>query len=220
MVNYNSSKIYKIISNQTNKIYVGSTTKLYLSQRLTAHKSAYNYWLKGHLKSYITSFDLLKLGDVEIILLENVNANSKDELHARERYYIELYKDIVVNKNIPSRTDDEYNQTEECKLRDKKYRQTEKYKLSHKIYIQSEKGKLSDKKYKQSEKYKLSIKLGRSKYKKSIKNKLCQIRYNQKENVKYAKNIINWVYKRIKKQNLLKYRIKKNIEIFKSISIL
>lgn len=39
MVNYKDGKIYKIVSSQTAKIYIGSTTKKYLSQRMDDHRS-------------------------------------------------------------------------------------------------------------------------------------------------------------------------------------
>eukprot|EP01050_Picozoa_sp_SAG11_P027380 SAG11_NODE_6909_length_1227_cov_20.484043_1_plen_39_part_01 len=37
MVNYKNGKIYKIQCFVTNKIYIGSTSQLYLSQRLKDH---------------------------------------------------------------------------------------------------------------------------------------------------------------------------------------
>lgn len=106
MSNYQQGKIYKIVSPHTDKIYIGSTTKQYLSQRLAKHKSSFKGWQcnKDH---YISSFDLIQLGDVEIILIESYPCNSKDELTARERHWIEQNKELITNKNIPSRTDKE-----------------------------------------------------------------------------------------------------------------
>ena len=51
MVNYDNGKIYKIKSNQTNKIYVGSTTKTYLSQRMDQHRSAVKVILQEKLQT-------------------------------------------------------------------------------------------------------------------------------------------------------------------------
>ena len=94
---YEKGKIYKIISDQTNNIYIGSTIQHYLCTRFAGHIRSYNIWkLKGG--SYITSYELIELGDAQIILLENYNCDSKDQLRQREQYYIDLYKDIVVNK--------------------------------------------------------------------------------------------------------------------------
>ena len=50
---------------------------------------------------YLTSFDIIKLGDVEIILVEKYPCTDKNELHARETYWIEKLKDITVNKVNP-----------------------------------------------------------------------------------------------------------------------
>ena len=105
MVNYNNSKIYKIVDNTNNNIYVGSTTKKYLSDRLSSHNSDYRRFKKIN-KGYITSFEILKNNNFDIILLELVNCNSKDELKSRERFYIETLD--CVNKNIPGRTNKEY----------------------------------------------------------------------------------------------------------------
>ena len=53
-------------------------------------------------KHCITSFKILENNDYNIILLETVKCNSKDELLQRERYWIE--STTCVNKYIPSRT--------------------------------------------------------------------------------------------------------------------
>ncbi len=47
MVNYTNSKVYKIWSTLGNNIYVGSTTKQYLSQRMDKHRECYR---KKHLR--------------------------------------------------------------------------------------------------------------------------------------------------------------------------
>jgi len=54
----------------------------------------------------ITSKYILELGDYEIVLLELYPCNSKDELHMRERYYIEALD--CVNKQIPNRSQKEW----------------------------------------------------------------------------------------------------------------
>ena len=49
MVNYKYGKIYKITDNTTNKIYIGSTCKYYLSQRLAWHVQGYMKYLRNIL---------------------------------------------------------------------------------------------------------------------------------------------------------------------------
>ncbi len=97
MPDYQQSKIYKIISPHTDKIYIGSTTKPYLACRKATHKSHYKMWKADNTKQYCASFVLYDLGDVEFILLELYKCNSKDELTARERYWIEQNINNVIN---------------------------------------------------------------------------------------------------------------------------
>ena len=113
---YQQGKIYKIVSPHTDKIYIGSTTKQYLSQRLAKHKSDFKRWQQGKARN-ITSFNLIELGDVEIILLELYPCNSKDELTSRERHWYNLNKELVINKLRPSFT------LEERKKEQKEYYQ-------------------------------------------------------------------------------------------------
>jgi hypothetical protein len=93
MVNYGNSKIYKIeprAEHEPNEIYIGSTTKQYLSQRMDTHRNNYKSYKEGK-SNFTTSFKLFDkygLGNCDILLLENVNATNKDELRTREAYYI------------------------------------------------------------------------------------------------------------------------------------
>lgn len=56
-MNYQKSKIYKITSSQTDKIYIGSTIKT-LSVRFAKHKTDYNRFINGK-QNYVTSFEIL-----------------------------------------------------------------------------------------------------------------------------------------------------------------
>jgi hypothetical protein len=116
---YKYGKIYKITSEHINKIYVGSTCKKLLSQRLAHHNSGYKRWNKCKSR-YVTSYELFELGSVQITLLEAYPCNTKDELLSRERHYIELYKDIIINKVIPNRTNKEYIEDNKEKIKDYK----------------------------------------------------------------------------------------------------
>ncbi len=123
MVNYNNSKIYKIENNVDDEIYIGSTTKQYLSQRMDSHRSNYKRWKSGKSPKVMV-FDMFDKHGIEncfIILLQLVNCESKDELLARERYYITTL--VCVNKYIPLRTQKEYynDNTEKILEHKKKY---------------------------------------------------------------------------------------------------
>lgn len=106
MPDYKKGCIYKIISSNTDKIYIGSTTTK-LESRLSEHKYDYKRYLNGTRKTS-HSFEILKNGDYQIILIENFSCENKKELEQRERFYIEQNKDICVNKYIPTRTKKEW----------------------------------------------------------------------------------------------------------------
>ena len=113
-INYKNGKIYKIEprgDHSEGDVYIGSTTKEYLSQRMTVHRSDYKRFKNGKGKHKLTSFNLFDKYGVEncdIILLELVEANSKDELVSREAHYIRTIK--CVNRFVPLRTTREYKQ--------------------------------------------------------------------------------------------------------------
>ena len=104
MPNYQNSKIYKLTCNDPELVYYGATTKKYLCHRLSGHK--YGLDCKSKL--------LFEAGDVKIELIENFPCNDKNELNAREAFYIRNNK--CVNKYIPGRTDKEYREENKEKL--------------------------------------------------------------------------------------------------------
>ncbi|MDR3593505.1 GIY-YIG nuclease family protein [Clostridium sp.] len=112
MPNYKNSKIYKLVSNQTTDIYIGSTAQA-LGVRKAGHTRDYKSWAKEK-HNYMTSFEICKHDDFKIILLENCPCDSKEQLQARERYYIETLE--CVNKNIPTRSVKEYYQANKCEI--------------------------------------------------------------------------------------------------------
>ncbi len=126
MVNYENSKIYKIepiIDHEDGDIYIGSTTKQFLSQRMDSHRSAYKLW-KLEKVSHIRSFDIFDKYGIEncqILLIDSYACQNKDELRRRENHYIRTIK--CVNKNKPIRTKEEYIQYQ------KLYRETNKESL-------------------------------------------------------------------------------------------
>lgn len=83
MVNYGLGKIYKIVGNGLT--FVGSTCEPTLARRLAGHVAHFKLFLNNKYH-YVTSFEVLEGGDYDIVLLEKYPCNTKDELHARERY--------------------------------------------------------------------------------------------------------------------------------------
>ena len=104
MPDYSRGKIYKLICHRSGLVYIGSTCEPTLAKRLASHVADYKQYSKG-TKNFITSFKVLENGVYEIILIENFSCDNKDELHKRERFFIE--ERICVNKNLPCRTREE-----------------------------------------------------------------------------------------------------------------
>jgi ribosomal protein S27AE len=116
MVNYANGKIYMIspvnaIEGDGN-IYIGSTTKEYLSQRMVCHRKDYVQWKNGNIKvGKINSFDIFDTFGVDycrIILLETFPCQSRDELTSREAFYIRSMPNV--NKIVPHRTRAQYRE--------------------------------------------------------------------------------------------------------------
>jgi hypothetical protein len=79
MVNYQLGKIYKIIDNTNNNVYIGSTCEPTLAKRLTKHVASYKHYLKGK-SNYVTAYDILENDDYDIILLQKFSCESRDQL--------------------------------------------------------------------------------------------------------------------------------------------
>ena len=86
---YGKGKIYMIRCNKTQLIYIGSTARQYLSQRMGKHKASYKSWTNGKT-NYCGSFEIIKNDDYVILLIESYPCKSNDELRMREQYHIDL----------------------------------------------------------------------------------------------------------------------------------
>lgn len=189
-MDYRNGRIYKIVSDLTDMIYIGSTTQP-LCKRLVKHKGNYKESLTGKNR-YITSFELFKLGETRIELIENYPCNNKEELNAREGYYIKLNNNICVNKNIAGRTSKEYKKDNKLKISEahKKYREVHKEEIAiiqHKWYETNKEKKAEyNKQYKEENKQKLKDQ--QKEYNKINKDKLNEKR-RQLYNLKKSQSI-------------------------------
>lgn len=133
-IDYSLGKIYKITGN--GYTYYGSTCEPTLARRLAGHIRNYKRYLNGK-DHFITSFRCFENNnnDYHIILVEKYSCNNKDELHARERWYIE--NNECCNKVVVGRTHKEY---------DKKYYEINKEQILeyHKNYYQQNKDEISE----------------------------------------------------------------------------
>jgi hypothetical protein len=96
MPDYQTSKIYRIVCNETGEQYIGSTTQT-LAQRLAQHKCK---------TSNCKSKKIIERMNYEIVLIEEYPCENKEQLGRRERYFIETMD--CVNKYIPTRTTREW----------------------------------------------------------------------------------------------------------------
>jgi len=96
---YQTGKIYKIVSQNTDKIYIGSTIQA-LDLRMKQHYHSVKTNQNGNARK-MTSQEVLDSSS-SIVLIENFPCNSKSELETRERYWIEQNLDCCVNEKVPT----------------------------------------------------------------------------------------------------------------------
>ncbi len=131
MVNYQNGKIYKIVNDELNLTYFGSTTQD-LKKRLSSHYHDIN--THKNITSKILFTTELK---PKIYLVEEVKCDNREQLEKRERYYIENFD--CVNKILPSQTRNEVekryrkNNLELCRKRSREHNQKNKDKLREKF---------------------------------------------------------------------------------------
>ena len=127
----NTGYIYKLCCNDVtiDDVYVGSTKNHY--KRKHEHKDRCKHNNRKEYNKYVYRFIRENGGwdNWEYVILETVQYNEKHELHRREREYIENLG-ATLNKTIPTRTKQEYNQANREKYLawNKKYRDNNKHK--------------------------------------------------------------------------------------------
>jgi len=138
MSKYQNGKIYKIVCNITNDIYIGSTIQT-LKERLYGHRSK---------RKNCSSCKIIDRGDYKICLIEKYPCDDITQLKKREGYWQSQIKCINIQRE--GMTDKEKD--EKRKKYDKKYRNInpekrkeyykqnkEKEKIKNKIYIENNK---------------------------------------------------------------------------------
>jgi len=88
MVKYENGKIYKLVNDVDDQIYIGSTCNP-LHVRKGQHK---NTALRGCRSFVYQHLNNIGWNNVRIILIENFSCTSKNELCAREQYFIDELK--------------------------------------------------------------------------------------------------------------------------------
>jgi len=147
MLDYKKGKIYKIVNNENNKVYYGSTTQP-LHKRMYEHRKKHNNCMSKNLG--------VDLKDCQIILVEKIECECKYELEKRERFYIENNK--CVNKRIPTRTMKEWREANKEKIAERKKKKYHKNKEKLKVKYEKNKEKIAIKQkgYRKKNKEKLN----------------------------------------------------------------
>ena len=104
---YRNGKIYKIVDVGYSKCYFGSTYNT-LCKRMSKHKESYRSFLNNKCPrtSSYDLFDEFGLDNCKIELVELYPCNNREELNAREGFWIKQTE--CVNKVIVGRTKREY----------------------------------------------------------------------------------------------------------------
>ena len=184
MVNYKNGKIYKLVNDELNLTYYGSTCNE-LRKRLNDHKKKSNK---------CSSKIMFESGVVKIYLVEEFPTENKMLLNQRERYYIE--NNECVNKVIPGRTRKEYRD-------DNKY----KINITEKEYYNNNKDKIIEKKKEYYQNNKDKIKEYYQNNKDKIKERAKEFNENNKEKRKqYLKQYLKEYYENNKDKRKVYYK--------------
>ena len=107
MTDYSKGQIYKVVDNELNVCYIGSTTQK-LCKRMAQHRKDFKKYLNDSSyknTSIFTIFQSYGVENCKIELIEKYPCESKEDLMAREGYFIKAID--CVNKRIAGRSSKE-----------------------------------------------------------------------------------------------------------------
>ena len=107
---YEKGTIYKIMSTQSDCVYIGSTTNLV--NRLSHHKYMTKLKHAGKIVKNVRSLEITCLDEWKLEVIELYPCMSKKQLENRERFWIEQHP-TCINHVIPTRSRTEYFQVNE-----------------------------------------------------------------------------------------------------------
>ena len=155
-------KIYKIINSKNNKVYFGSTTKKELYTRMANHISDCKH--RADKSPFYRFMNEIGVENFEIILIKDVEVDSRSDLLKLEEYYMNKFKEQ--NSNLSLNTIRSYTSIENKK------------KKKHENYLLNKEGQ-----YSRRRKVITKDKESHDKYKKFMNN------YYKKNKDKWKKNI-------------------------------
>jgi hypothetical protein len=92
--------IYKLVSNNTNKVYIGSTF-LNPSRRFDAHVYYFKQYRDHGVGTRNYAHEILQHPDCRIEVLESCEVSDRDALRALERVWFDKLRPNLTNKNAP-----------------------------------------------------------------------------------------------------------------------
>jgi hypothetical protein len=113
-------KIYIIRSSSSDRVYVGSTRGS-LERRIAMHKAYYKAWKNGG-SGFYSVFSLFGANDYAIEELECLGDINGRALRRRERFYLDRFREVAVNRRNPYRFPREWKAQKKRAI--KKYRKT------------------------------------------------------------------------------------------------
>jgi hypothetical protein len=89
------AKIYQIVNNKGER-YIGSTTRIYLCQRMAEHQYTCSKLKKGNKRINGCSSKMVPYDEsARIELIQEFPCTNKQELYEREQFYLDSMKNIV-----------------------------------------------------------------------------------------------------------------------------
>jgi len=137
-------KVYKIVNDFDDKIYVGSTSQT-LSKRFSEHKQSFYRYEEDNSKKFIRAYTLFSehsIDNCHIVLINSYIVNCREEQLKHERFHYDELKAFVVNhaKPICLSKEEKRNDHNICNVKYRKEHRTQ----SHDRYI-TNKDKLREK---------------------------------------------------------------------------
>ncbi len=136
MPDYINGKIYRIWSPNRPDLgcYIGSTCNT-LTKRFGDHKSVYQFYKNGN-DGYCSSFEILEALDARIELVESFPCESRDQLNAREGYWIRNTPECV-NIKVAGRSNAESSANWYAANRQRVCAYSAEYRASHRESIRA-----------------------------------------------------------------------------------
>jgi hypothetical protein len=112
MPDYQKAKIYKITSEKTDQVYVGSTVKP-ITTRYSQHKCMHKAYKENNNKCYVSSYIIFDHGDAKVELVEDFPCATQEELFARERHWTDILPSVNKNRAVVTKEEKKAYYTKE-----------------------------------------------------------------------------------------------------------